>query len=149
MMPSSKNQSDPPLKIVVDTNLYLSLFVFRSAMLHHLFALVTDEKLALYTSPPQLTELKKKFLELAVKPAVQENVFFFINAKATLLDPTIAVQASRDRADNFLLELSETAAADYLITRDNDLLVLKHWKDTSIILPEDFLPLLRTMGLLD
>ena len=40
-------------------------------------------------------------------------------------------------------------AADYLITRDNDLLVLKHWKDTSIILPEDFLPLLRTMSLLD
>ena len=70
MMPSSKKQSGPPLKIVVDTNLYLSLFVFRSAMLHHMFALVTDEKLTLYTSPPQLTELTKKFLELGVLPAV-------------------------------------------------------------------------------
>lgn len=149
MMPSSKNQSDPPLKIVVDTNLYLSLFVFRSAMLHHIFELVTDEKLTLYTSPAQLTELKKKFMEFAVKPEVQEKVLFFIKAKATLLDPAIAVKASRDRADNFLLELSEAATGDYLITRDNDLLVLKHWKDTIIILPEDFLPLLRTMSLLD
>ena len=149
MMPSSKNQSDPPLKIVVDTNLYLSLFVFRSVMLHHIFELVTDEKLTLYTSPTQLTEIKKKFMELAVKPEVQEKVQFFIEAKATLLDPTIAIKASRDREDNFLLELSEAATADYLITRDNDLLVLKHWKDTIMIMPEDFLPLLRTMSLLD
>jgi uncharacterized protein len=149
MMPSSKKQSDPPLKIVVDTNLYLSLFVFRSVMLHHIFELVTDEKLTLYTSPTQLTELKKKFMELAVKPEVEEKVLFFIKEKATLLNPTIAVKASRDRADNFLLELSEAAAADYLITRDNDLLVLKHWKDTIMIMPEDFLPLLRTMSLLE
>jgi putative PIN family toxin of toxin-antitoxin system len=149
MMQSSIKQSDPPLKIVVDTNLYLSLFVFRSAMLHHIFELVTDEKLTLYTSPTQLAELKTKFMEFAVMPDVQETVLFFIKAKATLLNPTIAVKASRDRADNFLLELSEAAAADYLITRDNDLLVLKHWKDTIIILPEDFLPLLRTMSLLE
>jgi uncharacterized protein len=149
MMPSSRKQSDPPLNIVVDTNLYLSLFVFRSVMLHHIFELVTDEKLTLYTSPTQRTELKKKFMEFAVTPEVQETVLFFIKAKATLLNPTIAVNASRDRADNFLLELSEAAAADYLITRDNDLLVLKHWKDTIIILPEDFLPLLRTMSLLE
>src|SRR4051812_8108448 len=107
MMPSSKKQSDPPLNIVVDTNLYLSLFVFRSVMLHHIFELVTDEKLTLYTSPTQRTELKKKFMELAVTPEVQETVLFFIKAKVTLLNPTIAVNASRDRADNFLLELSE------------------------------------------
>ena len=38
---------------------------------------------------------------------------------------------------------------DYLITRDNDLLVLKKRKETEIILPEDFLPLLRKMNVIE
>ena len=148
MMQSSKHQSNP-LKIVVDTNLYLSLFVFRSTMLHYIFELVIDEKLLLFTSPPQLQEIKKKFTEFAVPHDVEEMSLFFINSKATILRPTITIQESRDTTDNFLLELSEFAHADYLITRDNDLLVLKKRKETEIILPEDFLPLLRKMNVIE
>ena len=148
MMQSSKHQSDP-LKIVVDTNLYLSLFVFRSTMLHYIFELVIDEKLLLFTSPPQLQEIKKKFTEFAVPNDVEEMSLFFISSKATILRPTITIQESRDTTDNFLLELSEFAHADYLITRDNDLLVLKKRKETEIILPEDFLPLLRKMNVIE
>jgi len=59
MMLSSKTQSSP-LKIVVDTNLYLLLFVFHSRMLHHIFELVSDAKLALYTSPKQLVKYNIK-----------------------------------------------------------------------------------------
>jgi uncharacterized protein len=148
MMQSSKHQSNP-LKIVVDTNLYLSLFVFRSTMLHYIFELVIDEKLLLFTSPPQLQEIKKKFTEFAVPHDVEERALFFINSKAILLSPTITIQESRDITDNFLLELSEVSYADYLITRDNDLLVLKKRKETEIILPEDFLPLLRKMNVIE
>jgi uncharacterized protein len=148
MMQSSKHQSNP-LKIVVDTNLYLSLFVFRSSMLHYIFELVIDEKLLLFTSPPQLQEIKKKFTEFAVPHDVEEMSLFFISSKATMLRPTITIQESRDATDNFLLELSEFAHADYLITRDNDLLVLKKRKETEIILPEDFLPLLRKMNVIE
>jgi uncharacterized protein len=66
-----------------------------------------------------------------------------------IVHPAIAVDKSRDIKDNFLLELSEVTDAEYLITRDNDLLVLKKWKNTTIIMPEDFLPLLREMNLLE
>ena len=148
MMQSSTNQSNP-LKIVVDTNLYLSLFVFRSTMLHYIFELVSDEKLLLFTSPAQLQEIKKKFTEFAVPHDVEERALFFINSKATILRPTITIQELRDTTDNFLLELSEVSYADYLITRDNDLLVLKKRKETEIILPEDFLLLLRKMNVIE
>lgn len=138
-----------PLKIVVDTNLYLSLFVFRSSMLHHIFELVNEEKLTLYTSSKQIKELKKKLIELEVSSEVQEKILFYIHEKALLVDPTIAVDKSRDKEDNFLLELSEFIDAAYLISRDNDVVVLKKWKNTMIIMPEDFLPLLREMNLLE
>jgi predicted nucleic acid-binding protein len=60
-----------------------------------------------------------------VKQDVQEKVLFYVHSKATLITLTIAVEQSRDAKDNFLLELSEVAHADYLITRDYDLLVIK------------------------
>jgi len=49
-----------------------------------------------------------------------------------------------------MLELAEEAQAEYLITRDKDLLELpqQEWKDTKIIRPEEFLPLLRSLQLL-
>lgn len=44
----------------------------------------------------------------------------------------------RDPKDNFLLGLSEISKADYLITGDNDLLILKKYKKTEIITIKEF-----------
>ena len=73
----------------------------------------------------------------------------FVEKKGVSINPDISIERSRDKKDNFLLELSEVAKADYLVTRDNDLLILRKWKDTTIIMPEDFLPKLRNLGLLE
>jgi hypothetical protein len=69
--------------------------------------------------------------------------------KSVLLHPAQTIQEVRDKNDNFLLELSEAAHADYLVTRDKDSLVLEKWQQTEIITPEAFLPILRDMELLD
>lgn len=45
----------------------------------------------------------------------------------------------RDEKDNILLDLAECCSADYIITGDRDLLVLKKIKVTRIIKPTDFL----------
>ena len=39
----------------------------------------------------------------------------------------------RDKKDNFLLDLAGNGNADYLITGDEDLLVLKEFKGTKIL----------------
>lgn len=45
----------------------------------------------------------------------------------------------RDAKDNKYLELAVTGKAQYIITGDNDLLVLNPFREISIIKPDDFL----------
>src|SRR5690606_7627890 len=49
------------------------------------------------------------------------------------------VKASRDVNDNYLLALSKDGAADYLITGDPDLLVLKQYEKTTILTMKEFI----------
>jgi uncharacterized protein len=49
------------------------------------------------------------------------------------------VNVCRDKKDNFLLSLCLDGKADFLITGDEDLLVLKKFKKTSITKIADFL----------
>lgn len=147
MMPSS-NPTNTNLKIVIDTNLFLSVFAFRGQMVNLLIDLVINRKLEMYYSPALKEELKRKFEFFKVSKTVIDDVMEFINTKGILLEPNITIEKSRDKKDNFLLELAEAANVDYLVTRDEDLLVFKKWKNTKIIKPEDFLPLLRDLKLI-
>src|SRR5664279_4944127 len=94
-------------------------------------------------SPALKNELSKKLTYYGATQQLHEKVMRFVDKKGTQVEPTVKIEKSRDIKDNFLLELSEAAHVNYLVTRDNDLLVLGNWKDTVIIKPEDFLPLLR------
>ncbi|WP_262712380.1 putative toxin-antitoxin system toxin component, PIN family [Polaribacter sp. IC063] len=49
------------------------------------------------------------------------------------------IQICRDKKDNFLLNLSIDSKAYFLITGDNDLLVLQKIKHTQIITFSDFI----------
>ncbi len=136
------------LNIAVDTNQFLSGFVYHG-MMKTVFDLVLDNKLKLYVSPALKTEVLEKLQEFNVDELAQNEVMFFMDLRGILVEPIMKIEACRDKEDNFALELSEESKADYLITRDKDLLSLHHWKQTKIIKPEDFLPLLRKLKLLD
>src|SRR3989344_7213451 len=132
------------LKIVVDTNLFLSAFIYHG-MSKIIFDLIRDGKLQLFISEALKIEVTKKIKEYYGHEKPSEEISFFLERRGTLITPNIKVIASRDPNDNFILELAETARADYIITRDKDLLELpgQKWKKTKIRKPEDFLPLLR------
>ena len=72
-------------------------------------------------------------------PQDADNVVAAVREWAILYEPQIQVTACRDPDDNYLLALAETSAADYLVTRDKDLLVLGKWKNTIITYPAQFL----------
>jgi len=137
------------LNIVVDTNQFLSGFVYHG-MTKIVFDLILDNKLKLYVSSALKEELSKKLDEFEIKKQAQNEVMFFIDSRGILIEPSVKVDVCRDPEDNFMLELAEEAQAEYLITRDKDLLELpqQEWKDTKIIRPEEFLPLLRSLQLL-
>lgn len=61
------------------------------------------------------------------------SVFYEINQK---------IDICRDPKDNKFLDVAIASSADYLITGDDDLLVLKSIKNTTIITPRKFIDLL-------
>ncbi len=138
------------LKITVDTNQYLSVFVFHGELMKLVFELVIDDKIDLYMSSVLRDEVLQKLHYFGVSKQVKNEVMSFIETKGILVEPTVRVKECRDSEDNFLLELAEAAKVNYLITRDKDLLSLPKsaWKVTKIITPEAFLPLLRVKKLL-
>lgn len=136
------------LKIVLDTNMFLSAILY-GGMVKTIFDLVLDNKLELYVSPDLKTEVLKKLMELGASEEIMLEASIFLNIKGVSIVPNIDVTVCRDPEDNYLLELAEASRADYIITRDKDLLELPQnaWKETKIIKPEEFLPMLRKMEL--
>lgn len=132
------------LKIVLDTNMFLSGFIFHG-MIKTVFDLVLDNKVKLYVSSTLKTEVLQKLQEFNVIPQAQNEAMFFIETRGILITPNVKVTACRDPKDNYILELAQTCNADYIVTRDKDLLELpkKRWKNTKIIKPEKFLSYLK------
>lgn len=126
----------------------LAAFVY-GGMVEIIIDLIVTDKLQLYTSLALFKEVFRKLKEVSANEQTITDVTALFEG-SIILSPAITVTASRDPNDNFILELAESAKADYVITRDKDLLELpgKKWKRTKIKKPEDFLPLLRKMNLL-
>jgi uncharacterized protein len=68
-----------------------------------------------------------------------EELAMALESRAKVVEPQLTVTACRDPDDNYLLALAEASGADFLVTRDEDLLVLRQWKHTIILPPREFL----------
>ena len=132
--------------VVLDTNMILSALFF-GGMMEKVIDLIIDNKLTWYISPALLEEVQRKLHEFGAHKTLITKVRI-VCEKGILIDPDCVVEVCRDSEDNFILELAQAAQADYIITRDKDLLDLprNQWKGTNIIKPEEFLPLLRSLG---
>lgn len=60
-------------------------------------------------------------------------IFNIIERYADYVIVTSNVDLCRDDKDNFLLSLAKDSEADFLITGDKDLLVLKKFEETRIV----------------
>ncbi|WP_301337560.1 putative toxin-antitoxin system toxin component, PIN family [Microcystis aeruginosa] len=60
-----------------------------------------------------------------------------------LIRPTDHTEICRDRDDNKFLNLATSGEARYLITGDNDLLILQRYGKTEIVTPREFLKIVR------
>ena len=58
----------------------------------------------------------------------------------------VCFEACRDPKDNKFLELAITASAQYIISRDEDLLVLHPFRSITICTPKAFIETYRTDG---
>lgn len=71
----------------------------------------------------------------------RDVVLALITDAAVWVEPAITVSDCRDAKDNKYLELAMAAGADFIISSDDDLLVLNPWRGVRILRPAEFLAL--------
>ena len=127
-------------RVILDTNLWISFLITKNySKLDKL--LFSGNCLLIFSK-----ELIDEFISVANRPKFRkyfsptdlENIIEAIDEYAEFVDVKSATTICRDPKDNFLLSLSMDGQADYLLTGDNDLLVLKKINKTKIITIAEF-----------
>lgn len=130
-----------PFKIVIDTNLWVSYLLNRSQSL--LGQLLFSETIDLVSSQA----LEDELFDVLNRPKFSRR-FSTAQIQRFREDYDLAVQhiqvrshveICRDPKDNFLLALALDANADFILTGDEDLLVLSRLNDTAILTIRDFI----------
>ena len=127
-------------KIILDTNLWISFLI--SKKYNQIDDLITARKIQLIFS----IELLEEFIDVARRPKFEkyfsktdiEEILNLLEYHGKLVEISSNTTICRDRKDNFLLNLALDSQSDYLLTGDEDLLVLKNIKRTRICTWSDF-----------
>jgi putative PIN family toxin of toxin-antitoxin system len=122
------------MRLILDTNLWISFLI--SSKYEKLDELLFNQKCKLLFSQ----ELLEEFVTVAKRPKLRkyisrdelEDLLETIDEVAEFVNVTSEISECRDPKDNFLLSLAIDGKADYLLTGDKDLLVLKEIGNTEI-----------------
>ena len=122
-------------KLILDTNIWISFLISKN--LTAIDDLISNGKIKLIFS----TELIEEFLTVAKRPKFKKyfsesnlkDLLELFDNYGKLIKVKIRITECRDPKDNFLLSLAVESKADYLVTGDSDLLILKKIKKTRII----------------
>lgn len=127
------------MKVVFDPNVLIATFV-AEGVCARLLRRTRKGQVSLITSPFILQEfqdtLSKKFS--ATRREIRDALQVVMDAVQITVQPSQAVTGvCRDPDDDRILECALAAQAEFLVTGDEDLLVLKKFKGIRIITPRD------------
>jgi hypothetical protein len=133
------------MKVVIDTNIWISYLL--GGLLQRIDEKILSKEVKAVVSDEMLKELSEvlsrpRFKNIFTAQRIKE-LFSLLDSYAIVVSPSQKVSACRDEKDNFLLEVALEGEADYLITGDEDLLVLDPFHNTRIVRPKDFEEILR------
>ena len=123
------------LRVIVDTNCWISFLIGKR--LSRLVDLLSNERIRLVICDELLEEIRevttrRKFAKYFPKAEV-ESLIEFMELIGEHLEPSHQVTLCRDDADDYLLALAIEDRAHYLVTGDQDLLVLREVKNCRIV----------------
>ena len=128
------------MRVVFDTNVFVSAFVIPGSQGERAFLLARSRRFDLHTSVAILTEiarvLRRKFgqEEDDVKQALRQ-----ISRAAVISKPSSRLRVVEDQADNRILECALDAQVDLVVTGDRHLLKLRRFEGIPIVRLADFL----------
>ena len=136
----SRGNAGGKIRIVPDSNVLISGLNFRGRE-RTVLALGERGEIAVYLSPFILAEVRRTLpRKFHYSPAAAQAEIDALRQWVNLVEPTVAVEGiARDDDDNHILACCLEVAADYLITGDNDLLVLESFEGTRIVNAAAFL----------
>lgn len=131
-------------RFVVDTNVLISALLIKDSSAFK--AIQTIEKIGftLYSDQTleEITQVlqRKKFDKYLTIEERQEFILKFVEKSESVI-MTESITVCRDSKDNKFLELAVSGKADFIITGDEDLLILNPFQNISIMTISEFLKL--------
>ena len=131
------------MKVVLDTNVIISAFATRG-LCTEVFE-VCLEGHTIVTSDDILSEIKEKLLEKIHLPnkTVLAIIDYLKNVSEVVKPEAVRGSVCRDSQDIMVIGTALGGNAQYIITGDDDLLILKKYKTIEIISPREFWNRLR------
>jgi putative PIN family toxin of toxin-antitoxin system len=132
-------------RVVLDTNVLISSFFWKGPS-RHIVDLAIANKIKSITSPEILEEVEAVLYEDFPQVPYDkiEGVIRDILSYSQLIIPQqIMVKRLRDLKDTKIIACAVSAKADYIVTGDKDLLVLKKYGGIQISNPKTFLDLFK------
>ncbi len=131
------------MKVLLDTNVIIAAFAARG-LSADVFELCLSSQTVI-TSEHILSEVREKLTgKIALPESIAEDIIAYLRENAVLAVPQPVTDIEcRDKEDLPVLGAAVAGHADYIITGDNDLLVLQQYKNIRIVTPRQFWELLR------
>lgn len=130
------------MKIILDTNIWISFLI--GHQVQTVFRILTDPRFEVFVCPQLIEEIKSvadrsKILKY-LKPNDLAELLSIIHAFChnREIKRSTSFSAVRDVKDLYLLSLSETVKADYIVSGDADLTDLVSHNQTHIIKLSEF-----------
>lgn len=128
-------------RLILDANIWISFTIGKRMLAVR--DVVLDDRVEVFSCQELLKEfslvVQRPRLQKYVSPLRREEALALMENATYQIEPDHSTDVSRDAKDNYLLALAQTVHADYLLTGDTDLLVLKRYGATRIIRFAEFL----------
>ena len=133
-------KANKSFKVIVDTNIWISFLIGKN--LKGLQEYIDSQTIIIITCNEQIQELTEVFKKPKIKkyfsPEQIGEFFDLLGESSVNVIIKTKTELCRDLKDNYLLSLAIDSNADFLITGDNDLLILTSVENTKIIKFIDF-----------
>ena len=130
------------MRLVFDTNIIISAMLFEDSKPSKAFYIGIKQGVILFSSST-LSELEDVLWRRKFDQYIsQEERFQFLTGlilNSTPLEIDKTITECRDPKDNKFLELAVCGKADFIISGDEDLLVLNPFRNIQILTPDSFL----------
>ena len=131
------------MKVILDTNVFISSFATRG-LCHSVFELCLD-RFEIVISSSLIKEIRNVLKDKLKLPEIFiTETLDYLSENATSVEVNKLLSGvCRDPEDDHIIALADSAGANYIITGDEDLLILKKYGSTQIVTPRKFWELLK------